>query len=79
MTVGLVLDVLLLLMFLRAIVSWFPDISGSRFADFLFTVTEWVIMPFRNLFDAMNWKPMLPIDIPYFVAFVVLSIVRNIL
>lgn len=76
-TVGLLIDILSTLMFIRAIMSWFPNMSNTRFAQFLYTVTEWVVAPFRAMFDAFGWGRGTPIDLPYFVAFIVISIISN--
>ena len=73
--VRLAVDALLFLMFARAIVSWFPDVSESKVGTFLYTVTEWVITPVRQLFDKFNFNPFLPIDVPFFVTFLLLTIV----
>ena len=45
--VHLALNVLLFLMFARALASWLPDVADSAFGEFLYTVTEWVIYPVR--------------------------------
>ena len=79
LTISLILDILLLLMFLRAVISWFPDISETRFGDFLFTVTEWVISPVRQLFEVMVIDAPFVIDIPFFVTFILLSVVSRII
>ena len=79
MTVRLVLDVLTTLMFLRAVVSWLPGLSDTRFGEFLYTVTEWVIMPVRSLFDKMNWNAPIMIDVPFFVTFILLTVVSSII
>ena len=79
LTISLILDILLLLMFLRAVISWFPDISETRFGDFLFTVTEWIISPVRQLFEVMGIDAPFVIDIPFFVTFILLSVVSRII
>ncbi len=76
-TIGLILDVLMLMMFLRAVTSWFPGTSETPFGEFLFTVTEWVITPVRALFDAFNLNAPMIIDIPFFVTFIILSVVSS--
>ena len=78
-TVGLLLDVLMIMMFLRAIFSWFPGLSDSAFGEFLFTVTEWVITPVRALFELLHIDNAMVIDMPFFVTFIILSVVSNIL
>ena len=79
MTVSLALDVLMTMMFLRAVVSWLPGLSQTRLGEFLYTVTEWVILPVRALFDKMNWNVPFMFDIPFFVTFILLSIVSSII
>ncbi len=79
LTVGHLVDLLSTLLFIRAILSWFPNMSNTRFAEFLYTVTEWVVSPFRALFDSFGWGRGTPIDLPYFTAFIVVSIIGNIL
>ena len=69
----------MLLMFLRAILSWIPMANNNQIGEFLFTVTEWVIMPIRSLFDKMGVNLSIPIDIPFFVTFILLSICGSIL
>ena len=71
-TVYIIIVVLQSAMFLRAIMSWFPFGEG-KLSDFLYALTEPVIFPVRFLFDKMNWSPALPIDIPFFITFLLLS------
>ena len=75
-TVGLFLDVLRLMMFARAIASWIPSLSESALGEFLFTVTEWVIAPVRSLFDKLGFGTNMIIDIPFFVTFILISMIR---
>lgn len=77
--VHLALNVLLFLMFARALASWLPDVADSAFGEFLYTVTEWVIYPVRTLFEHFNILPMFPFDIPFFVTFLLLSVISSIL
>ena len=73
-TVYILVTVLQTAMFIRAIMSWFPFGEG-RFSAFLYAITEPVIYPIRFLFDKMNWGTALPIDIPFFITFILLSFV----
>lgn len=74
-----VLSLLEFLMFARAIFSWFPQASGSRIGEFLYNVTEPLIMPFRALFERFPSTRMMPIDIPFFCAFLVLIVLQRML
>ena len=68
-----------LLLLVRAILSWIPGIGG-RFADFIYTVTEPILIPVRKLFDLFGVNlGMSPIDIQFFVTFILLSIIEMML
>lgn len=71
-TADILISVIQTAMFVRAIMSWFP-IGEGRFSTFLYAITEPVIYPVRALFEKMNWGVGLPIDIPFFVTFLLLS------
>lgn len=78
-TLDTLLDILQYMMFFRALISWFPGLSESSVGVFLYTVTEWLIIPVRALFDRCGWNNMMMIDVPFFVTFIILSIVGSIL
>lgn len=72
-TVCVVLSVLQLAMLVRAIMSWFPT-ESNRFENFLYVITEPLIMPIRLLFEKLNWFQGLPVDISFFVTYLLLSL-----
>lgn len=69
--VSLALGVLELSMFLRAILSWFVS-EDNRFLLFLVAITEPFILPFRMLFEKMNWFQDVPMDVPFMATYLVL-------
>ena len=73
-TVYILISVIQAAMFVRAIMSWFPFGEG-KFSTFLYAITEPIIYPVRALFEKMNWGVGLPIDIPFFVTFILLSFI----
>lgn len=77
--VNLFLSALLGLMFIRAILSLFPMDEGSAVVNFVYLLTEPVILPVRMLFSAFGWLEDFPIDIPFFVAVLLLSLLRGFL
>lgn len=77
-TAWLLLSVIQLAMLVRAIMSWFVR-GDNGIAVFLDAVTEPVIYPIRWLFDKMNWAPRIPVDIPAFVAFLLLSVLITVI
>lgn len=72
-TVCVVLSVLQLAMLIRAIMSWFPT-ESNKFENFLYMITEPLIMPIRRLFEKLNWFQGLPVDISFFVTYLLLSL-----
>ena len=73
-TVVLILTALQLAMLVRAIMSWFPG-DSNKFEIFLYAITEPLILPVRKLFERLNWFQELPIDVSFFVTYLLLSIV----
>lgn len=62
-----------LAMLIRAIMSWFPG-DSNRFEEFLYAITEPLIMPYRKLFTKLNWFTGLPIDIAFFATYLTLTL-----
>ena len=77
-TVRVFLAAIELAMFARAILSWF-FVEESRLGDFLYAVTEPAIIPVRLLFERFGWFVDSPIDVSFFVTFLLLSVVGAIL
>ncbi|MBQ9804984.1 MAG: YggT family protein [Clostridia bacterium] len=76
-TVTAIIDVLLIAMFVRAITSWFDPMREGKLSMFLLMLTEPVIFPIRALCDRMNWFEGMPIDIPFLLTVLVLSILQT--
>ena len=79
LTVRALVGVLEFLMLARAILSWLPVGEDSPVENFLYTVTEPVIMPVRSLCERFGWFDGLPIDMPFFITFIILSVLGAIL
>ena len=71
--VSLFLYAVELAMFLRAVLSWFP-IEPNKFTNLLYAITEPFIYPIRHLFHRMNWFQDSPLDVPFFVTFLLISV-----
>ena len=72
-TVRVVVYALQLLM--RAILSWMPMDEDNAVENFLYSVTEPVIMPVRSVIEHFGWFEGLPIDMSFFITFILLSII----
>ena len=65
-------------MLARAILSWFP-LDSNKLTDFLYAITEPFIYPVRMLFEKMGWFSGLPIDVSFFVSYLIITVVLVIL
>ncbi len=75
-TVRVLLLVVEILMFCRAIVSWLPVNEDSALVRFLVGTTEIFITPVRVLFDKFGWFEGFPLDMPFFFTFMVIILIR---
>lgn len=77
-TVKLVIGAIQLCMFVRAILSFLPLDDGPVSA-FVTMLTEPVIYPVRLLCSKFGLGDGLPIDIPFFITFLLLSVLSMVL
>lgn len=75
-TLSFLLSALQFLMLARAIMSWFPVSEDNGILQFLYAVTEPVILPIRALLERLGWFEGLPIDMSFFFTFMLLSILQ---
>ena len=82
--VSLFLSVISLAMFVRVILHLVLAMTGrnpekNKFFVFCFTVTEIFVLPFRYLCAKFNLFTGTPIDAPFFMAYLTLTILQGIL
>lgn len=75
--VRLFLAVLEMLMIVRMLLSWMPVDDDSPVANFVFAMTEPLILPVRIVLERSAAVQALPIDLSFFVAFVLLGIIQT--
>lgn len=73
------LSVLGIAMFARAILSWIDPMGDGPLSSFLYAITEPIILPFRKLFEKMNWFVGIPIDMAFFFAMISIIILQTVL
>ncbi len=74
-TLSVAINALSIAMFVRAILSWLIDpMNEGRFSTFLYMLTEPVIMPMRALCAKMHWFEGMPMDMPYLLTFLCLTL-----
>jgi YggT family protein len=71
----LFLDVISVAMLARAILSWVTMGEQSKLGAFLYVVTEPLIMPVRNLCNRFGWFQGLPLDMPFLITMVLMTLV----
>lgn len=78
-TVVVFLGALQMLMFVRAILSWLPIDDDSPLFAVIYHITEIVIAPVRAILERSEALASLPIDMSFFVTFMLLSFIQSIL
>ena len=76
-TVYLILSLVELAMFGRALLSWIMPDGEGLLIEFIYILTEPIILPFRRLFEKLGWFQNSPIDIAYLFAVVALGMVTT--
>lgn len=62
-------------MFLRAILSWFIPDENNRLVQFLIVITEPFIIPVRVLLEKLNLFQNTPIDVSFFITYLLLWVI----
>ncbi len=64
-----------IILIFRAILSWLPVFGGI--SEILERVTEPIILPARVLFDKLGISLPLPIDLPFFITLIAISLLES--
>ena len=78
-TLLLLIDIVQIGFLLRAVMSWFDPERSGRFSAFLYLVTEPMILPIRALCEKKNWFQSTPIDVPFLITLLVLSLLQTVI
>ncbi len=76
--VQILLSVLSLAMFLRVILQFFTD-EGNKLDTFCYAITEPFIVPIRMICDKMNVGQNSPVDVPFFITYIIITVLQLIL
>ena len=63
-------------MFLRALLPFFMDVEGKSFFTVLLVVTEFFVAPVRAVMFKLDVGQNSPLDIPFFVTYLLLVVVQ---
>ncbi len=75
-TLSLLIDGITILMFIRAIFSWFPTESPGKLQLVIHHMTEPFIAPVRKFLWRMGWFQGMPIDMSFMVTYLILMVLR---
>lgn len=73
-----ILMALQIAMLVRAVMSWFP-IGDNVISDIAYAITEPIIIPVRNLMDRFETVRNFPIDISFFITFIIITMLDTVL
>lgn len=65
-----------LILLVRIVLSWLP-IGNNRFTDLLYTLTEPVLSPIRNLLDSAMGNRRIMIDFSPLIAFMLIGLLKR--
>lgn len=77
--VSLLLGGIQLCMLVRAVLSWLPLDDDNPILQFTYAVTEPCIIPIRMILERFEFFASSPLDISFFVTFLLLSFLQSIL
>ncbi len=67
------------LLFVRVIISWFPNFQGGAIMEFLYYFTEPILAPIRRFLMRIRQLQQLPVDLSVLVAYLLLEIIAHLL
>lgn len=67
------------LLFVRAIMSWFPNFSQSKIASFVYFTTEPILAPVRSMLMRISALRNMPVDFSIIAAYLLIEIVKQLL
>ena len=72
-------DVLEIALLARAILSWIDQMGELKISQILETVTEPFLFPIRRLCEHFHWFENVPIDMPFLLGWLLISLIRTVL
>lgn len=74
------IEIITLLMFIRAILSWFPIVDrSSKIMSFIYMITDVVTTPVRMFLERFDSVRRFPIDLSFLVTYILLHLIQTIL
>ena len=72
------IEIITMLMLIRAILSWFPVADrSSKFMSFVYMLTDPVIRPVKSVLERFPSTGRFPIDISFLVTYILLHLIQT--
>lgn len=68
-----------MLMLIRAICSWIPQVRETRFYEIIFSITEPPLVPIRKLLNNISWVRRFPLDLSFLAFYLILEFTSSLL
>jgi YggT family protein len=72
------IDIIMIAMAVRAVMSWFVD-EDNAVLSFLYSITEPLVLPVRKLLHKFSGSSAFPLDISFFITYMLLVLLRTVL
>ena len=71
------LNLLEIFLVVRCVLSWLPDLQRSHIGEFIYMMTDPLVMPFQAIFRNFDFFRTIPIDFSPLFSFMVLQVLQN--
>jgi len=78
-TVISLIELISILLLIRAVFSWFPTVRGGRVLEIIYMITEPVLLPYRTLFNRLAIGRGFPVDLSFLATMITLQIIAAVL
>lgn len=73
------IEIISLLLLVRAVFSWFPTVRGGRIMEIVYVITEPILIPLRTLFERFGIGRGIPFDLSFLATVIVLQIIASLI
>ena len=78
-TIFLFLEILSWLVIFKCILSWIPDLRGTKIDKLLNKIVEPILSPIRNVMNKSNMFANLPVDLSPIILFLIIDVIIRII
>ena len=75
----MLISLLEFLLIARCVLSWLPDFQRSGIGDFIYTMTDPLVLPFQAVLGRFDFLRSMPFDFSPLFAYMVLQALQNLI